>query len=114
MDLTIDKTGLSKYFDKAEFVQKTIAQIEKDLDGLCKLQVEFTSTKEDDVLDHIMVQLSEVLKQMSSRNLQQFIYRVDLQEGQYLEALRKEDELVELSYMVIRREALKVYLRTQF
>jgi len=45
--------------------------------------------------------------------LQQFVYAVDLPENQYLKTLADGD-LKELAYLILRREAKKVYLKMRF
>lgn len=109
-----NRQELESFFDKEDFIIKTVQQITKDLVGLEGAEVDFNIILEQDVLLQLNVQLAAVLLEMSSRNLQQFIYRVDLKESEYLQAVSKEDDFQELAFRIIRREAQKVYLRAKF
>ena len=114
MDILKTDGDLVSFFDREEFVQKTVEQINKDLTGLEASEVNFNIDFEEDVLGQLIGQLAFVLLKMDSRNIQQFIYRVDIKESQYLHAVSKEDDFQELAFLIVRREAQKVYLRAKF
>ncbi|MBD3639291.1 MAG: hypothetical protein HUJ25_18180 [Crocinitomicaceae bacterium] len=114
MELPNHKDDLMTFFDKEEFVVACCEQIRKDLLGLTNNPPQFDIHLDEDVLDQLTAQLAVTLTTMSSQQLQQFIYKVDLPEKQYLQAITKQDDMNELSYFVIRREAQKVYLRRKF
>lgn len=114
MSLPINKAELQPYFDSEEFVIKTCQQISKDLTGLIDIEPNFNLDVQEDVLSALTDQLASILNRMDSANVQQFIYRVDLREEDYVKNVSKEDEGQSLAYFVIRREAQKVYLRSKF
>ena len=103
-------TEINSFFDKKEFVEKTRQQIEKDLSGLFL----FNPKPERDVLGSFELELKLILNQLSSNQLKQFCYRVDLGETLVEDLLANSDEKAELAFQIIKREAQKVYLRTQF
>ena len=114
MNLPESISEVASLFNQEEFVLKTIDQIKKDLSGLEAGEVNFNINFDQEVLNQLTYQLMSVIQKMESRNIQQFIYRVDLKESQFLNAVSKEDEFQELAYLIIRREAQKVYLRSKF
>ena len=114
MQLPQSGNELSHFLDKEEFVVRTLDQINKDLGGLEASEVNFNVDMEKDVLPQLVGQMAYVLVKMESRNIQQFIYRVDIKETDFLNAVSKEDDFQELAFLVIRREAQKVFLRYKF
>ena len=66
------------------------------------------------VLEDLMQQLQPILQEMDlSNTLSQFVYRIDLAETDFHEALSSGD-FHNLSFMIVKREAQKVYLRNKF
>ncbi|MCG8575711.1 MAG: hypothetical protein MI810_12560 [Flavobacteriales bacterium] len=101
------------YFLEKKFVRETCLQIQKDLQGLVDCEIQ---TDESDPLFHLQGLIVKVLEELSNGSggkLMQFIYKVDLSEKKSLELLMKGD-LKELAYLIIEREAQKVYLRRRF
>lgn len=66
------------------------------------------------VLDQLQSKVAFILKSMPSSNLQQFIYRVDIKESIFTNAVAQNDDLMQLAFETIKREAQKVYLRARF
>lgn len=103
-------------WSKTDFIIATQRQINKDL---CIYDVQF----EEDFLEkplpyeQLTILLSENLKTASQSNrfnLQQMLYTVDLPEKE-MQLISKEDDFFEqLAEIIINREALKVFLRSQF
>ncbi len=61
-----------------------------------------------------MHQLLPILNQLAEQSkLSQFIYLVDLNEDDFKKSLQQQG-FSELSYLVIKREAQKVYLKNKF
>jgi hypothetical protein len=108
------KNDVSSLFEKEQFVIDTCQQISKDLAGLTEFPPEFDVDMDNDVLNQIIQQLAVCLLKVSAQNLQQFIYRVDMKEADFHRSLAQEDDCQELAFMVVRREAQKVYLRAKF
>jgi len=109
---------LNNRFDSTDFIRLTQAQINKDLMGLCDIELVLTEQhNQTSVLNQFKSSLQPLLiklAQNSSRQLAQFIYRVDLSEDQFNTSLIKDPQLFDLAELVIEREAQKVYLRSVF
>lgn len=108
------KKDLVHHFDSEDFVSKTIAQINKDLGGVSEVFVESKTDTGEKALAQLIAQLKDVLEGFDNyEKLMQFIYRVDLNESDFHVALEKGEWEV-LAFLIIRREAQKVYLRQKF
>jgi hypothetical protein len=114
VNLPENKSDLLGFFSNEEFIQKTFAQISKDLLGLTKSELQFKRDMNQDVLRQMMEELMTVLSKMNEQTLQQFIYKVDLKEVNFLEAITKNDGFHDLSFLVIKREAQKVFIKAHF
>lgn len=103
---------LKTQFNIEGFAEKTIAQINKDLNGLSVGSI--SDANADDLLESVSHQLIPIIDELSKTSqLQQFIYQVDLPEKQWLVFLNNQD-IVFLAHQIIIREAQKVYLREMF
>lgn len=109
-------TELKDAFNDGSFVVKTQEQILKDFQrsGFDIPALEEEKTYNYEAL-HLIVQeaLGEVIK-IGEKTLLQLIYQIDLPQQLFLEVVTKSTFLEELSELIIRREALKVYLRSKF
>ncbi|MBL7899868.1 MAG: hypothetical protein JNJ99_15110 [Crocinitomicaceae bacterium] len=117
MSLFKPDNSLVNFFDHQLFVEKTIQQINKDLQGLYYADFGISDNKEMSLLDNLIKNLMPVLLELSKRQpeqLSQFIYKVDLPEKKFHDALSKDQTLELLSFLIIEREAQKVYLRQKF
>ncbi len=92
----------------------TIQQIHKDLAGLVTLKSEVLLDFELDIYPQLEDHLKELLKELNDSELQQFVYKVDLKEHDFLNALSAQDDFEKLSFLIIQREAQKVYLKSQY
>jgi hypothetical protein len=95
-------------------VIQTCQQINKDLLGLIDDPVTFDIDMDEHVLSQMIQIVSEIIKRIAKQNLAQFIYKVDLKEANFIELIDREKGLSELAFMVVRREAQKIYLRRHF
>jgi hypothetical protein len=109
MDLIGSENELKKAFDAAKFVDQTCVQINKDLNGHSDAIISHHQLI--DPLEDLIEQLIPIIAEM--KDLQQFIYKVDLPEKIYINAISQLN-WHELSYQIIRREAQKVFLRDRF
>ena len=97
-----------------EFAANTCAQINKDLNGVSLASVVLNANDSMTVLEHLVQQLNPILEKLTEESkLSQFIYLVDLNEFEFKKALAQQS-FDELSYLVIKREAQKVYLRMKY
>lgn len=116
----IDKLNndeIEKFFDQEEFVNRTIAQIQKDLAGLYDEELRIANDDSNTFLEQIVDLLIPIISILSKRHpeqLSQFIYRVDMKERDFHEALMKDNSFRILAVQIIRREAQKVFLRMKF
>lgn len=110
-------TNLNLHFNNQEFIDATIAQLNKDLQGLFFDELKSDFNPDSSIIDQLIVVLQPVLQALSKQQpeqLSQFIYRVDLGEKKYIDSLAQDISLKQLAYLVIEREAQKVYLRAKF
>lgn len=103
---------LQQKFEIEDFVQKTIRQINKDLNGLSEEDVVFLN--QENPLDEVVNQLIPIIKLLEGQNqLQQFMYQVDVSENRWVSLMNSQD-LHGLCIQVVIREAQKVYLREMY
>ena len=104
MSLFKPDNSLVSFFDHHLFVEKTIDQINKDLQGLYYSDFGISENSETSILDNLIRNLQPVLVELSKRQpeqLSQFIYKVDLPEKKFHEALAKDHTLELLSFLII-------------
>ncbi len=89
------------------FRANTLAQLEKDFQ---RCGVTLSSSDVDNLLSSV----ETCIEQLSSTQLQQLIYLVDIPESLFVSMSRKPTFHRELSEAILMREALKVYLRSKF
>jgi len=105
---------LKQQFSIENFVEKTVNQFNKDAFGLVDEEIDVPPLDAPNVLEALIVEVQQLLKMLSdTSNLQQFIYKVDLNEKKwiYFTSFQNYELLAE---EVIIREAQKVYLREMF
>lgn len=85
----------------------TLEQLQKDFQ---RCGLELTSID----LSELISSITSCITHVSSTQLQQLIYLVDIPESLFLSMSRKPTFHRELSEAILMREALKVYLRTKF
>ncbi|NOQ76038.1 MAG: hypothetical protein GQ574_28790 [Crocinitomix sp.] len=96
------------------FALQTCVQINKDLQGVSLMTVSLTDIKETTILEDLIQQLMPILNELVAESkLSQFIYLVDLNETDFKKSLQREN-FSDLAYLVIKREAQKVYLKNKF
>lgn len=93
---------------------RTVQQIHKDLSGLVKVKDDFLLDFSQDIYLQIEEHLIGIITEMSNSVLQQFVYNVDLKEYDYLNAISTQDNFQKLSFLIIQREAQKVYFKSQY
>ena len=99
-------------FNIDEFVEKTIIQINKDLASYSNQSIEKSNCQ--NILDGMVKGLLPIIKEMfESNGLEQFIYRVDLDEKKWIYFTQGFD-FEYLCEQIIIREAQKIYLRELF
>ena len=89
------------------FRANTLAQLEKDFQR-CGLTLSSLD------VDNLLSSVETCIEQLSSTQLQQLIYLVDIPESLFVSMSRKPTFHRELSEAILMREALKVYLRSKF
>jgi len=116
-DLQNQNTNLQSQFNHKEFVEATVNQLNKDLLGIHFTDLTTEFKDDSSVLSQLIQNLRPVLQKLAKNQpgqLSQFIYRVDLNEQKFIDSLSKDPEMNDLSYLIIEREAQKVYLRSKF
>ena len=105
---------LSTFIQKDEFVLKTQRQISKDF-HFCG--VRFSDFFDRDVLstERILSEIQAALTEiMESNDLSQLLYQIDICQETYVSLLNEPDFLLQLSDLILRREAYKVYLKSLY
>lgn len=114
MELPQSKNELEIFLNTEEFIIQTCQQIAKDLVGLISFTPNLDIDLDGDVLRELSDKMAHIFSEMSSQNLQQFIYKVDIKESAYLQAMAQDDKYQNLAFLAVRREAQKVFLRAHF
>jgi hypothetical protein len=96
-----------------DFVEKTIAQISKDFNR-CGWEIDLKIETIEFAKEELTKQIASQLSKFSATELQQFIYTVDLQENKFLRAVTVNDDYQSLAEEILKREALKVFIRSNF
>ncbi len=96
-----------------DFVKKTMDQISKDFNR-CGWEIKFELNTLIPINEDLTNQIASQLIRLSATELQQFIYTVDLQENKFLNAVTMNDDLKSLAGEILKREALKVFIRSNF
>ena len=92
------------------FVLETIIQIEKDFQR-CDISINLIGLKKKDEIEQ---EIYNAIKNLSSLKLQQLIYLVDINEKEFLKIMSDQYPIQSLSESILRREALKVYIRKNY
>lgn len=107
---------LTIQFQIVDFVRKTQQQIVKDF-GSSGIQFDQTFETEEWTLDQIIagisIKLDEVISQGESKLLQ-LLYQIDIPQNEFLNLVNKPDFSYNLSALILKREAFKVFLRSKF
>lgn len=107
---------LISQFSNEDFVLKTQQQIHKDF---AKFNLEFPENfifetfSKNEIEEEIQQRLTEIIK-FGETKLLQLMYTIDIPEEQFLKLISQPNFLVLLAEAVLKREALKVYLRSKF
>ena len=109
----MNQLELNDFFANHEFIEKTITQLIKDFNR-CGLEVEFGLNALLPIKEELTNQIASRLIQLSGTELQQFIYTVDLQENKFLKAVTMNDDYLTLAHEILKREALKVFIRSNY
>lgn len=106
---------LEKQLKNINFLKESCFQINKDLNGLSKFQIQLTEQLLDYPLDSLAEQLIPIISDLeSNRNLQAFIYKVDLAEKKYLAYKLKQIDKMKFINHIIERCSQKIFLRWHF
>jgi hypothetical protein len=96
-----------------DFVEKTMAQISKDFNR-CGIDFEFQLQSDLLLKEQVVTEIRNAIVKLSSTELQQFIYTIDLNENDFLKAVTMNDDLLTLSEKILQREALKVFIKINY
>ncbi len=109
----MNKLELNDFFDNKEFIENTISQLIKDFNR-CGWEIDFELNALLPIKEDLTDQIASRLIRLSATELQQFIYTVDLQENKFLKAVTMNDDFKTLAIEILKREALKVFIRNNF
>ena len=105
---------LNDNFKNEDFVIETCQQLNKDLVGLIQSPSAFNIDLEINILEQLVTTVSEIIGQLDKQNIMQFLYKVDLNENKIVENIEGQKGLRDLAFLVVKREAQKVFLRRHF
>jgi hypothetical protein len=112
----IDKSEIVQRLEHVDFALKTQRQIEKDFSSMgLEFNQEFTSEALD--LIQITALVGAKIKDMAAVNegqLKQLFYLIDIPENYPFSSSDEDSYYNELAIIIVRREAYKVFLRSQF
>ncbi len=103
-------------FESSDFVLKTQRQIIKDfLPSSLYFSEDFDSIEysQSEILDQISTNIGRIMKRGETQFLQ-LLYQIDIPQSSFLKLLNKPDFIDEISWLILKREAFKVYLRSNF
>ena len=109
----MNKLELNDFFDNKEFIENTISQLIKDFNR-CGWEIDFELNALLPIKEDLTDQIASRLIRLSATELQQFIYTVDLQENKFLKAVTMNDDFKTLANEILKREALKVFIRSNY
>jgi len=90
-------------FINEEWLNKTIAQLEKDMEA-CGLKYNFKTSQAED----LVMELEQNIKKYSYQELQRLLYRIDLP------LYEMSNDYYALSLAIWNRELKKVWIKSQF
>ena len=114
MKPTLNEQQFLEQFANADFVMKTQAQIAKDFDrlGYCSHPSLSSQRMSLEELNACVGEMLSTIIQLGETQTLQLLYTIDVPQSKFL-ALTKDPEFIrKASALIIRREALKVYLRS--
>lgn len=103
-------------FSDDEFVLQTQKQIAKDFGKFgyeFPLNFETSSWNKEEIESEIQEKLIEISKHGESKLLA-LIYTIDIAEDKFLKLTLQNDFIIRLAEEIVKREALKVYLRKHY
>ena len=116
MNVYLTKAAIKLEFKSHEFTLKTQFQIVKDF-NLSRIHFNSQfSSKEleyDQIILEIESNLVKVIK-FGETQLLQLLYQIDIPQSRFLSLLGNPKMLGELSELILKREAYKIYLRRRF
>ena len=95
------------------FAALTIAQITKDFARI-SVGFNFVKDKKIELKNQLIAEVEETISNLTSIELQQFIYLIDLKETDLHFASHHENFLEIISEKILYREAYKVFLRKYY
>ena len=95
------------------FAALTIAQITKDFARI-SVDFNFQKDKKIELKKQLIAEVEKTISNLTSIELQQFIYLIDLKETDFHSASHHENFLEILSEKILYREAYKVFLRKYY
>lgn len=116
MSLLPDINKLNELYNQPTFVHKTQLQVLKDFNQL-NIEIDESIRSEVYNLDQLVQIISAALESYNSlpgANFDQLFYTIDLPEKEIREIQQEEDFNEQLAFLIIKREAYKVYLRSKF
>ena len=116
-DLIKTESDLNSFINEGDFVERTCSQINKDFSTIYPKEIDFQFNSNETLLKQLIYQLSKVIDEVSkmgSGTMLQLMYTNYLTENKYYNSLGYDDSSQKLAFLIIQREAQKVYLKNKF
>lgn len=116
MKSLLTNNELNLQFQVTDFVLKTQQQLVKDFYASSLFFEPRFETEEHsyaEILHAVSSKLEEILR-LGESQLLQLLYQIDVSQTLFLELVNSPNFISELGELIIKREAYKVYLRSQF
>lgn len=115
MENLLSQHDLIEILRTDDFALKTQFQIKKDF-GMFGIFL-FDQTNPDPTYDQLFIEVNTGLAEVTEQGEQallRLLYQIDIPEKDFLTAVSSENFIEQMSQLIIRREAYKVYLRSKF
>ncbi|MDX2362580.1 MAG: hypothetical protein QNK23_17360 [Crocinitomicaceae bacterium] len=116
MKTQLSNQELTTHFHSDDFVLKTQRQIVKDfyVSGVSfGAEFEISTLSFETICDVVGEKIEEVM-QFGETQFLQLLYQIDIPQGDFLNLTTDPNFISKMSNLIVRREAYKVYLRSQF
>ena len=116
MEFILSRKQVLEQFRIPEFVLQTQQQIHKDfsVQGLTVDNILLEKELDYEAIFSIVTDALDRVMRLGERQQLQINYQIDIPQSKFLQAITEENPIEELSALIIRREAFKVYFRTKF
>jgi len=115
--LETTNSEIQNEWNKIDFIQKTVAQIDKDFAGFTNSHIgeniDLGGNISEEIIQHIKENLSKIERE-NPASIPQLIYLIDLPEKVFQSVYQNSSSINnDLAHCILMREAYKVWMRTR-